>query len=57
MSHNNVPNSVRVAERPATNVPNRVRVAERPVTNVRIAEHPTTATTSIRVFYKLQLQV
>ena len=46
-SHNNVPNSVRVAERPATNVPNRVRVAERPAT----------ATTSTRVFYKLQLQV
>ena len=67
----NVLNRVRVAERPATNVSNRVRVAERPATSVRIAERPATnvpnrvhvaerpatATTSTRVFYKLQLQV
>ena len=63
----NVLNRVRVAECPATNIPNRVRVAERPATSVhvaerpatsvRVAEHPVTATTSTRVFYKLQLQV
>ena len=53
----NVPNRVRVAERPATNNPNRVRIAERPATSVRVAERPATATTSTRVFYKLQLQV
>ena len=67
----NVPNRVRVAERPATNVSNRVRVAERPSSSVRVAEcpatnipnrvrvaeRPATATTSTRVFYKLQLQV
>ena len=57
----NVPNRVRVAERPAINIPNRVRIAERPATNVpnrvRVAERPATATTSTRVFYKLQLKV
>ena len=53
----NVPNRLRVAEHPATNVPNRVRVAERPATSVRVAERPATATTSTRVFYKLQLQI
>ena len=57
----NVPNHVRIAERPATNIPNRVRVAERPATSVpnrvRVAERPVTTTTSTKVFYKLQLQV
>ena len=53
----NVPNRVRVAERPVTNVPNHVRIAERPAINVRVVERPATATTSTRVFYKLQLQV
>ena len=57
----------RVAERPTTNIPNRVRVAERPATSVRVAEcpatnvlnrvrvaeRPATATTSTRVLYKL----
>ena len=47
----------RFAERSTTNVPNCVRVAERPVTSVRVAEHPATTTSNIRVFYKLQLQV